>query len=142
MWPVAAVHSIDAELEAVLKSQKAKIKVVGTGGGGNNTINRISEVGIVGVQTVAINTDAQDLLYTTADKKILIGKELTGGLEDNANTPNQSRNLERNVWIYNPNGSKTKVTLRLTEDGWCAPKNDCYERLPTANQLRDLYAPR
>jgi cell division protein FtsZ len=71
---------MDAELEALLQQQKAKIKVVGCGGGGNNTINRISEVGIEGAETVAINTDAQDLLYTTADRKILIGKELTRGM--------------------------------------------------------------
>src|SRR3990167_6232928 len=40
----------------------------------------MSEVGITGSETVAVNTDAQDLLYTTADAKILIGKELTNGL--------------------------------------------------------------
>ncbi len=74
------MRDINAELEAFLANQKASIKVIGTGGGGNNTINRISEVGIVGAETIAINTDAQDLLYTTADKKILIGKELTHGL--------------------------------------------------------------
>ena len=73
-------NNIDAELEALLDQQKAKIKVVGTGGGGNNTINRISEVGIQGTETIALNTDAQDLLYTTADKKILIGREISGGL--------------------------------------------------------------
>ncbi len=73
-------HEIDAELEQLLSSQRAKIKVVGTGGGGNNTINRIAEVGIEGSEVIAINTDAQDLLYTTADRKILIGKEITGGL--------------------------------------------------------------
>ncbi|MFH0867960.1 MAG: cell division protein FtsZ, partial [Candidatus Woesearchaeota archaeon] len=61
---------IDAELEQILAKQKAAIKVVGAGGGGNNTIQRISEVGIVGAETIAINTDAQDLLYTTANKKI------------------------------------------------------------------------
>ena len=72
--------SIDEELEQILARQKAKIKVVGTGGGGNNTINRITEVGIVGAETIAINTDAQDLLYCNADSKILIGRELTGGL--------------------------------------------------------------
>ena len=74
------MKDINAELEAFLANQKASIKVVGAGGGGNNTINRISEVGIVGAETIAVNTDAQDLLYTTADKKILIGKELTHGL--------------------------------------------------------------
>jgi cell division protein FtsZ len=73
-------NSIDAELEEMLAKKKASIKVVGVGGGGNNTINRMSEVGIVGAETIAINTDAQDLLYTTADKKILIGKELTKGM--------------------------------------------------------------
>ena len=39
-------NNIDAELEAFLSQQKASIKVVGTGGAGNNTINRIAEVGI------------------------------------------------------------------------------------------------
>ncbi|MBT4540155.1 cell division protein FtsZ [Candidatus Woesearchaeota archaeon] len=71
---------IDAELEKLLAKQRATIKVVGSGGGGNNTINRISEVGIIGVETIACNTDAQDLLYTTADKKVLLGRELTHGL--------------------------------------------------------------
>lgn len=72
--------SIDKELEELLSKQRAKIKVVGTGGAGNNTIDRITEVGITGAETIAINTDAQDLLYTTADTKILIGREITGGL--------------------------------------------------------------
>jgi len=73
-------HSIDEELEEILSKQKAKIKVVGCGGAGNNTINRITEVGVLGCETIAINTDAQDLLYTTADHKILIGREVTKGL--------------------------------------------------------------
>ena len=73
-------NALDAELEELLAKQKASIKVVGTGGGGNNTINRMTEIGIVGAETVAMNTDAQDLLYTTADKKILLGKEITRGL--------------------------------------------------------------
>ncbi len=77
---ISKKHQMDAELEAMISSQKASIKVIGAGGGGNNTINRISEVGIKGTDIVAINTDAQDLLYTTADTKILIGKEITGGL--------------------------------------------------------------
>lgn len=73
-------NAMDAELEQLIQQQRAKIKVVGCGGGGNNTINRIAEVGVEGAETIAINTDAQDLLYTSADRKILIGKELTRGL--------------------------------------------------------------
>lgn len=72
--------NVDAELERLLSEQRASIKVVGTGGGGNNTIQRISEVGVIGAETIAVNTDAQDLLYTTSNKKILIGRELTKGL--------------------------------------------------------------
>ena len=72
--------SIDAELEQILARQRARIKVVGTGGGGNNPINRISEVGVTGAETIAMNTDAQDLLYTNADAKVLLGREVTQGL--------------------------------------------------------------
>ncbi len=73
-------NEADEELELMLKEQRAKIKVVGCGGGGGNTVNRITEVGIKGAETIAINTDAQDLLFTTADKKILIGKDVTRGM--------------------------------------------------------------
>lgn len=78
-------NQLDEELEQLLKTQKAKVKVVGTGGGGNNTIDRISAVGIAGSETIAINTDAQDLLYTTADTKIMIGKDTTKGLGAGSN---------------------------------------------------------
>lgn len=77
---ISKQNSADEELAALLKKHRATIKVVGCGGGGNNTINRITEVGISGSETVALNTDAQDLLYTSADIKILIGKERTSGL--------------------------------------------------------------
>jgi cell division protein FtsZ len=70
----------DEELEKILNAHRTIIKVVGTGGAGNNTITRITEVGINGVETVAINTDAQDLLFTRADNKILIGKNISNGL--------------------------------------------------------------
>ncbi len=72
--------AMDEELRRILESRKAEIKVVGIGGAGNNTISRLMQVGIVGAETVAINTDAQDLLYTDADHKVLVGKDLTGGL--------------------------------------------------------------
>ncbi len=76
----STTNPVDTELEELLSKQRASIKVVGCGGGGNNTINRISEVGVHGAETIAINTDAQDLLYTNADRKILIGREVTKGL--------------------------------------------------------------
>jgi cell division protein FtsZ len=74
------MDEVDAELQELLDKQIARIKVIGVGGGGNNTLNRIYEVGIKGAETIAVNTDAQDLLYTRAAKKILIGREITGGL--------------------------------------------------------------
>ena len=77
---ISTGNIVDAELEKVLAKQRATIKVIGTGGAGNNTANRISEVGVAGCEIIAINTDAQDLLYTTADKKILIRRDLTSGL--------------------------------------------------------------
>ena len=76
---------IDEELRELLEKRKTQIKVVGAGGAGNNTITRLMQVGIVGAETIAVNTDAQDLLYTDADVKVLIGKELTGGLGAGAN---------------------------------------------------------
>jgi len=79
------VSSIDRELEELLKKQSAKIKVVGIGGGGGNSLSRMKEIGIKGGELIAINTDAQDLLYTNADQKILIGKELTQGLGAGSN---------------------------------------------------------
>ncbi|MEK6864651.1 MAG: cell division protein FtsZ [Nanoarchaeota archaeon] len=73
-------NAMDEELEKLLSMQKSKIKLIGVGGGGNNSISRMSEVGIEGCETVAVNTDAQDLLYTNADIKILIGRDTTKGL--------------------------------------------------------------
>jgi cell division protein FtsZ len=70
----------DEDLVKLLETATAKIRVVGVGGGGGNTIARMTEVGITGAETFAVNTDAQDLLKATADKKILIGRELTRGL--------------------------------------------------------------
>lgn len=57
-----------------------QIVVVGCGGGGNNTVNRLYDIGISGAETIAINTDKVHLTNIKADKKILIGKSLTRGL--------------------------------------------------------------
>ncbi len=58
----------------------AVIKVVGIGGGGVNAINRMIDVGLKGVEFIAINTDAQHLLMSDADVKLDIGRKTTKGL--------------------------------------------------------------
>jgi len=63
-----------------LDAFKAKILVVGTGGGGNNCVTRLTDIGVKGAETVAINTDAKHLAISRAHKKVLLGKDLTKGL--------------------------------------------------------------
>jgi cell division protein FtsZ len=68
------------QLVAAPQNYLAVIKVVGIGGGGVNAVNRMIEVGLKGVEFIAINTDAQALLMSDADVKLDIGRELTRGL--------------------------------------------------------------
>lgn len=68
------------ELEKILERSRTIIKVIGCGGSGTNTIQRMTEEGIFGADLFALNTDAQDLLYKKVDKKLLIGKKTTRGL--------------------------------------------------------------
>ncbi len=56
------------------------IKVIGAGGSGSNTVSRMAKFDIAGVELIAVNTDAQALYFSKADKKLLIGKDLTKGL--------------------------------------------------------------
>lgn len=60
--------------------QYAKIKVVGVGGGGSNAVNRMIELGLDGVDFIAVNTDAQALRHSNATKRMQIGEKLTRGL--------------------------------------------------------------
>jgi cell division protein FtsZ len=73
------VGDTDEDIMRVMEGLKTNVIVVGCGGGGSNSINRMSEEGIVGAKMFALNTDAQHLLHTRADKKFLIGKKLTRG---------------------------------------------------------------
>ncbi len=57
-----------------------RIVIVGCGGAGNNTVNRLYNIGVEGAETIAINTDKQHLQMIEADTKILVGKSLTNGL--------------------------------------------------------------
>jgi len=69
-----------AEQEFGFSVKKAKIAVVGCGGAGQNAVTRLTEMGVEGATTISLNTDAKHLVVGKADKKILIGKELTRGL--------------------------------------------------------------
>ena len=57
-----------------------RILIVGCGGSGNNTLNRITHLGVEGAVTVAINTDKQHLDHTRALQKLLVGRHITRGL--------------------------------------------------------------
>ena len=60
--------------------QLANIKVIGVGGGGSNAVNRMINLGLQGVEFIAVNTDAQALLKSLAPKRMQIGEKLTRGL--------------------------------------------------------------
>ena len=78
--PLSPFSDQDEELERILIGLKTKIKIVGCGGGGTNTIDRMTEVGITGAELYAANTDAQHLLAIRAQHKILLGRRTTRGL--------------------------------------------------------------
>lgn len=73
---------------------KARIVVVGCGGAGNNTINRLHHMNVKAVETIAINTDKQDLDRVNADKKILVGRTITRGLGAGGNPEIGRRSTE------------------------------------------------
>jgi len=70
----------DKELLKFYESTKPKIYVLGMGGSGSNTVNRLMQIGIEGADIIAMNTDVQHLLKIKADKKILLGKTTTRGI--------------------------------------------------------------
>jgi len=72
----------------------ARIKVIGVGGSGKNTINHMINSKVKGVDFIAINTDAQDLHHSLAKKKIHIGKNVTRGLGTGMNPDLGKRAVE------------------------------------------------
>ncbi len=78
--PHGGQNSLDSELEEMLRTLKTTIKIVGCGGGGCNTVNRVVEEGIIGADVFAANTDAQHLLGLHVPNKILLGRRVTRGL--------------------------------------------------------------
>ncbi len=72
---------MDFEWTEDYSDNKAKIKVVGVGGGGNNAVERMISDGLQGAEFLIVNTDAQVLRLGSAENKLLIGQKLTRGRE-------------------------------------------------------------
>jgi cell division protein FtsZ len=73
-----------------------KIKVIGVGGSGSNTVSRMAKFDIDSVELISINTDAQALHFSKAEKKILIGKDITHGLGTGMDADLGSKAAEEN----------------------------------------------
>jgi cell division protein FtsZ len=71
--------NIEVHDEKLVNPSPAIIKVIGTGGGGSNAVNRMISCGLQGVEFIAVNTDVQDLNKCKANKKLQIGAKFTGG---------------------------------------------------------------
>lgn len=78
--PMPVIGETDRELLEILQELKTNIVVIGCGGSGSNTIQRINDEGIMGAEIYAVNTDAQHLLNIKVKRKILIGRNRTKGL--------------------------------------------------------------
>jgi len=70
----------DLELAQIVEKLKVNITIVGCGGGGSNTVNRLHQSGVFGAEIVAANTDAKHLLHVHSPHKVLLGRTLTRGL--------------------------------------------------------------
>ena len=75
-----ALKSSEQNYSEDMNVGQANIKVIGAGGAGNNTVSWLYKKGIQGAEVLALNTDKQHLDISSADRKMLIGKELTRGL--------------------------------------------------------------
>jgi len=70
----------DDELAKIVQLLKVNIAIVGCGGGGSNTVNRLSQAGVFGAELVAANSDAKHLLHVHSPHKVLLGRTTTRGL--------------------------------------------------------------
>lgn len=75
----AKLHKRDADKPRT-RTGMAKIMIIGAGGAGNNTVDRMMKIGIRGAECVAVNTDQQHLDFVSAHHKMLIGEKITRGL--------------------------------------------------------------
>jgi cell division protein FtsZ len=76
---VAPKSKDDEEILKFIEESRPNIYVVGSGGSGSNTLDRLFQIGISGVNLIAMNTDARHLLHVRANKKVLLGKKLSKG---------------------------------------------------------------
>ncbi|MEG1520823.1 MAG: cell division protein FtsZ, partial [Clostridia bacterium] len=74
------IENIEEVNEEIEQYSITRIKVVGVGGWGNSAVERLKQVGVKGVEFIAVNTNQQDLIRSNADKRIQIGEKLTKGL--------------------------------------------------------------
>jgi cell division protein FtsZ len=74
------VQQEQEKLEEIARLARPTVSVIGLGGAGSNIVSWIKERGMVGGKLIALNTDANHLAITKADKRILIGEKTTGGL--------------------------------------------------------------
>jgi len=75
----------------------AQIRVIGVGGGGSNAVNRMIQANMMGIEFIAVNTDAQALLLTEAQHRIRIGDKLTRGLGAGGNPGVGAKAAEENA---------------------------------------------
>lgn len=90
-WEFVEGDSLEQDL------QRLKILVVGCGGGGCNSINRLASIGLPGAETIAVNTDRRHLVRIRADKRLLIGAGLTRGFGAGGD-PELGRACAENAW--------------------------------------------
>ena len=94
----------------VEEETRARIKVIGIGGGGGNAVNTMVENGLVGVEFIAANTDMQALSVSKADIRLQLGPETTRGLGAGAN-PEKGREA----------AEESSAEIRaLSDDDWCS----------------------
>lgn len=86
----------EGKLQNLDEVKDAKILVVGCGGAGNNQVTRIQKKQVAGAETVAINTDKQHLEMSSADRKVLVGRDLTRGLGAGGKPEKGERAAEEN----------------------------------------------
>lgn len=91
-----AVQQNDDEETDFENLNDARISVIGVGGAGNNMVTRMQKKGVDEATTIAVNTDKQHLEISNADKKILIGKELTKGLGAGGHPEKGAKAVEEN----------------------------------------------